>query len=506
MIFLLKHVRKIIYGGSILWAMWVFAHVSSQFPLRDTQALEFTVWFSWTAVVLLYLTLLYSPLYSLFPKMPGKPVWLLARRALGVSAFLFACVHAFYAFFKTLGGFSGLGFLSGRYIFSLVLSLTALLILFLLAVTSFDRIIVAMGKWWNWLHRFLYLAALLIVVHALLLGADFIVLSRFVPQLFFAALFMLLFLQALRVDKEIRKISPQVPQLGIAVVVVLFATLFTYDVILSPHSGGGINVHAQHLQQAQQVLLQQAVNPTLAMRYTASFIPPQNAVSGQPVAISFQIFNADTGKQVTEFDQLYTKSLHLVIVDNGLKYFSHIHPDLLKGTFSAVVTFPHDDLYHLYINFQPSGGSEQQFGFSLPVGSASPSTFTENTTTQAIVNGGAFKVALQSQGAISAQDISSGLQYLNFHVTKKDGSEEKNLYPYLGSFAHLVMINTKTFQYVHVHPTQAAESQSSRGGPDITFLPLGLFGKITPGTYKLFLQLAPDNQLITANFIVNVEQ
>lgn len=68
------------------------------------------------------------------------------------------------------------------------------------------------------------------------------------------------------------------------------------------------------------------------------------------------------------------------------------------------------------------------------------------------------------------------------------------------------MINTRTYDYVHVHPTITVPPKSNdNGGPDIRFMPLGLYGPIKPGTYKAFLQINPDNTLLTTDFMVEIE-
>jgi hypothetical protein len=68
------------------------------------------------------------------------------------------------------------------------------------------------------------------------------------------------------------------------------------------------------------------------------------------------------------------------------------------------------------------------------------------------------------------------------------------------------MINAKTYDYLHVHPINlTVPKPNENGGPTVTFLPLGLYGPIKPGIYRVFAQFNPDNKLFTANFTVKVE-
>ena len=39
----------------------------------------------------------------------------------------------------------------------------------------------------------------------------------------------------------------------------------------------------------------------------------------------------------------------------------------------------------------------------------------------------------------------------------------------------------------------------------VIFLPLGLYGPIKPGVYRVFAQFNPNNNLFTSNFTVTVE-
>jgi DMSO/TMAO reductase YedYZ heme-binding membrane subunit len=105
-----------------------------------------TIAFGLLAVVFLYLALLVSPLYAVFPKLPGKTSVILARRALGIDAAIFSALHGWYGFTGFVGGFDGLEWWSWDYQFSLLIGAIALLILFVLAATSFDAFVRVLGS------------------------------------------------------------------------------------------------------------------------------------------------------------------------------------------------------------------------------------------------------------------------------------------------------------------------------------------------------------------------
>lgn len=130
--------------------------------------------YAYTAVFYLYLALLAGPLTKLFIWFPMRAQYIKARRAIGVSAFFFALLHARFAFFDLLGGFSSLPTFNGTYLIAITLSSIALLILTLMAATSFDYMVKKLTfPKWKMLHRFVYVAALFILIHAILIGSRF---------------------------------------------------------------------------------------------------------------------------------------------------------------------------------------------------------------------------------------------------------------------------------------------------------------------------------------------
>lgn len=125
------------------------------------------------SVAFLYLSLLASPLYIVFPHFPYKPVYIKARRAIGVAAFFFAILHGSFALFGELGGIQALSFLTGSYLLAIWIGIFNALALTLLAATSFDSINKLMGKNWKRLHQTVYIVAVLVLVHVILIEVNF---------------------------------------------------------------------------------------------------------------------------------------------------------------------------------------------------------------------------------------------------------------------------------------------------------------------------------------------
>ena len=113
------------------------------------------------ALVLLVLSLACTPLNTLF----GLRQALTVRRSLGLYAFMFAALHFIIFIWIDYGfdwEFIRFDFSTKRYI---LVGATALTILTLLAATSFRWWMKRLGKRWKALHRLVYLAAPLAVLH-----------------------------------------------------------------------------------------------------------------------------------------------------------------------------------------------------------------------------------------------------------------------------------------------------------------------------------------------------
>lgn len=372
-------------------------------------------------------------------------------------------------------------------------------------------------KNWKLLHRLIYLAGFMILVHALMLGSDFISLNTVIPQISFMLLFFLLFLEAKRFDFFLRKKFANLPAFGFTTSCVLFLViLYTVSLLTSPTELGSINIHATHLKLAKAIQNQQAsvvLNPKIpgmdgdrTKRYTAGITAPENIQPNTDVTISFDVYDAASGNKVSWFKSLYTKPMHLIIVDDSLSYFNHIHPTQVGTKMQITTSFPHPGVYHLYIDFQPLGGIEQQIGFTLPVGNPEKViTATQKPNTNFTKKVGNYVVSL-NQEPFQADLLDHGQQLLTFTVTDSNGKGVTTLKPYLASFGHLVMVNQKTYEYLHVHPTNlVAPKQNETSGPTVEFMPLGLYNTIKPGIYRIFAQFNPDNNLIMADYTIKVE-
>lgn len=528
--FLFRNIRFYILAASVLLSILIALFFQFNIATQQLQIIRIEQTYALISIVYLYITLLIGSLYYTFPAFPLKKQSIHARRSIGVGAFYFALLHVIISFFGQLHGFAGFVFLGMDFLIPVLIGLAALILLLLLTITSFDYAIEKMNfKNWKLLHRLVYIAGVLVLMHTVMLGTHFSDLKGFIPQVTFFALAFLLLLEAPRLDIYVKKVIA-LPKFGISTVMTAVIITGVYIVLLNPFGTQSANqisfdIHAPHKQLAQ-IAAQQNTNQQFAVdisklpgldgdrnkRYTVNMITdPINPLPNQNVTLHFKVFDATSGNQITYFKFIYAKKMHLIIVNSNLTYFTHIHPEQDDQGFSVTTQFPANDVYHLYIEYQPFGGIEQQTAFSIPVGNGfkpfPDATITPDSgiTTKTFGN---YEVTMNTNGPLSASDMTFGNQKISFTV--KDAKTKKpitTLKPYLATFGHLTMINEQTYDFIHVHPySLVIPPPNANGGPNVDFLPIGIYGPFKEGVYRVFAEFNPDNNLFTADFTVTINK
>jgi DMSO/TMAO reductase YedYZ heme-binding membrane subunit len=533
---LFTNVRFYVLALSVLLSGFIYFAIANGVPAGSLRNSQLEQLYGFISIIYVYLALLATPLTKLFTSFHGRERYLHARRAIGVAAFYFAALHVYITFAKELGGFAGIKFLGNNYLVALVLGLVALLILLVMTVTSTDWAVKKLTfKRWKLLHRFVYIAGLAVLVHVAVIGTHFGQLNTFIPRLIEAAVIILLLLESIRFDRYVRSVWsakwPALPTVYVPMVVLLGLGIGYGLSYLSSGSESAtpLNIHAQHIALAKQAqntgggvsaatLNSAGTGATYAgdptKRFTVSF-EHSDMTAGQTGDLHFKIYDASNGSTNTNLAVLYSKYAHLVIVDESLQYYSHIHPQPTTSFSDLAVStsFPTAGLYHLYLNYQPVGAIEQQVAFTVQV-KATVTDGAQLTTGKVVVDSrvdtdlqktfGNYKVKLLSSD-YSASKMSIGEQQVQYSLYHSDGTPVTTLKPYLAAYGHLVMINTQTYDYIHVHPVSSqAPAPGQSSGPNVNFLPLGLYGPIKPGTYRVFAQFNPDDNLTLTTYTIRI--
>jgi sulfoxide reductase heme-binding subunit YedZ len=158
---ILTHVAALLPLALLAWDYWQGRLIIDPVGVITTRTGK-------TALILLILSLACTPINIIF----GFKQVMRVRRALGLYAFVYAGLH-FLTFVGLDYGFDldliGLGILDQRYV---LVGFAAGLLLLPLAITSTKDWQKRLGKNWKRLHRLVYLAGILAIVHFMWLVKD----------------------------------------------------------------------------------------------------------------------------------------------------------------------------------------------------------------------------------------------------------------------------------------------------------------------------------------------
>lgn len=237
--------------------------------------------------------------------------------------------------------------------------------------------------------------------------------------------------------------------------------------------------------------------------------------ASQHFTLTLNIIDANTNAPVTNFDEVHTKLLHLIVVNEELGEFLHLHPDYQgDGRFVLKdVVLPQAANYVVFADFTPTGDTQQVVRNVLEVsGAQSAHAHLTVSAPEAIV--GELKIHLDTtEGFTAGADTN-----LNFHVTNATtGEPVSDLEEYLGAAGHLVIIDPSNQIYIHTHPAGHDDMADMSGmetatpemadmvmptqyGPHLEFM--AAFP--TEGLWAMWLQVQYKGEIYTFPYVVEV--
>lgn len=209
-----------------------------------------------------------------------------------------------------------------------------------------------------------------------------------------------------------------------------------------------------------------------------------------------------------------TKKLHVIIVNDDLSVFQHVHPHLLaNGHFVLDERFPGPGRYHIYADATPAGLEQQVFRFDVNLGARAGEHVRTLAPAGPQVAAGPYVVTLSSTHLTVNRP-----ERIDIHISRQ-GKPARDLHPYLGVAAHAVMVQADDLSYVHAH-SMAEKSGGAMGGMDMgEAAPAPAAGTSgmkasvgpdsmlhimlrEPGKYRLWLQFEGADGLYVAPFVV----
>lgn len=483
--------RKIVFTLAVGWAVSVYVYASYSFRELWPSVTYMARMFGLSALVGLFMVLSLGLIRVYFPQLSINKLLLHASRSLGLSTFMFACLHAVCAFYVNLDGkINAVSFLSTRYKIALIFSSVAFVILFLMAITSVNSVIEWMSfRRWKRLHRFVHSAIILVLFHAFLIGSHFAVVAAPLPIVIMGIALSLLFLEAGAIYKKLQSSEmaqghQRIKWRYAGLIVLVCAGMFTASLGLR----STYNQHAGH-------------SMVYSDAYKIDVIAEPSVFSaGQAINLRIKITDKTTGQPWTSYTVVNEKLLHLIVVSEDMQQYQHLHPDYLSdGEFTVQYTPPIESTFYLYAEFAPTTATE----------ALARSVLTTQNAPQLggvpkLVEGSRTQLADQYSVRLDAPQILSTSQQhkLSFVVTDtQTGTEVSDFEPYLGVLGHLAIIHENKQTYLHVHPITLTGTKDANGGRTIDFT-----AQFTEsGTYRLYLQFKTNGHLETAAYTVVVQ-
>jgi hypothetical protein len=236
----------------------------------------------------------------------------------------------------------------------------------------------------------------------------------------------------------------------------------------------------------------------------------ETLTAGQPLRFSFAARQAN-GASVRFLEYVHERPLHLLVVSEDLTEFEHVHPSLVAGDrYELAHTFKHGGRYRLYADFTAPGAAQRIESFDLTLNGPRPTP----TLLQADAVWQKEHAGLQL-GLAAAQPLRAGVDVelaLTIRHTKT-GQPVSDLEPFLGAWAHFVIIDEQQTSFIHAHPLEALQSEpaaqqvhlhtaATLGPVPVVIRTLTSFPH--PGLYKLWAQFQRSGQVITQPFVLRV--
>jgi heavy metal-binding protein len=210
-------------------------------------------------------------------------------------------------------------------------------------------------------------------------------------------------------------------------------------------------------------------------------------------ALRLVVREPDTGDAVSAFSTVHEKPFHLFVLSRDLAYFAHVHPEQdADGSFGIAKALPPGE-YVLIADFVPANGTPQMVqrvlatpGYRGPL--FAPVSLAAGPQEQTVDG---VRVALDTGGATALRRAALRFTFSD----ARTGEPLRDLEPYLGASAHLLIVSPDLTTAIHAHPD----------GPPVVG-PVVTFDPVIPkaGVYKLWVQIQRRGAVVTAPFVIEM--
>lgn len=274
-----------------------------------------------------------------------------------------------------------------------------------------------------------------------------------------------------------------------------------YPYLVGPYYFGRMaQQHRSALQQGAENVTRQVDGVELAT--------PATVEAGHPAPLGFS-FRDTYGRKIRFLERVHEQPIHLLIVSADLAEFAHVHPVLQPDdTFVVSHAFANGGTYWLFVDHTPPGGTQTVTRFCLDVqGRARPAQSLQPDALVKTIQGLRVKLDLPKQLHVG-QDLT-----FRFDVSDAStGQPVNDLEPYLGAWAHIVVVSQDRQSFIHAHPLDDPSSPIDNNPWEHTHAVPGpspssvstVTGFRSAGVYRLWVQFARQGKVITVPYTFRV--
>ncbi|MBD8071497.1 hypothetical protein [Bacillus sp. PS06] len=189
-----------------------------------------------------------------------------------------------------------------------------------------------------------------------------------------------------------------------------------------------------------------------------------------------------SGNPVEELEVNHEKLLHLIIVDEHLDQYLHLHPDQIDvGVFQTNQQLP-DGNYTAFVDIIPTGQSYSVEPIRFTIGEDEAHHAHDSLEPDKELT----KVVNKQEATLEMSSTKAGEP-----VTLEFSLPGADLEPYLGAMGHVVILDENAENYLHVHPTNYEETTF-----ETTF--------DQPGIYKIWAEFQIAGEVLVFPYIVEI--
>ncbi|MCI5058685.1 MAG: hypothetical protein MRY83_21415 [Flavobacteriales bacterium] len=206
----------------------------------------------------------------------------------------------------------------------------------------------------------------------------------------------------------------------------------------------------------------------------------------------------------SEIKETHTKLIHLLIFDQTLTDYQHIHPTPTNkpGIYQFEWTPKEASQYKVWVDLTPLCTNQQEY-IMADLGNLSKSPQKVDKTLNSTYSTGGRSDKIYFNLSFDSQEFMNGKAAMGKVLVKdSQGHPFTQLEPVMGAFAHIVAINEDFKTIAHVHPMGVETSkESDRGGPELDFH----FEPNKPGFWKIWVQVKAYGKEFFIPFGINVK-